>query len=170
MRVSNPLNKDLRWAKKCELGIQAYALFNHINPDTETDGLTEDSHLCSRLYLHKWEFFVSLDDWASFTSFLAKGLARLLCFFEVALAILLTLSGVFEAGVYGGKIKLWLRSNAFQTVLPSYQWWWYLCEATGRLKADDILLLFIMKSLVFVLQGMGSPFVMNEPAFLDAHR
>lgn len=82
--------------------------------------------MCDEAHSHKWDDFGSLEDSASFASFLEaavlsfleSGSTRLFCFLEVALAILLILSSVAEAGMDRGQLKLWLEDKCFQRWLP----------------------------------------------------
>lgn len=107
-------------ARRCGL-VWKYMLspsLGNLNPEMEWL-----KTFCGRLHLQRWDGLGSLEDWASFPSFLLSfldsGSARLFCFFEGALAILLILNNAAEADKYGSRMQVWLRRTGFNATLPS---------------------------------------------------
>lgn len=132
---------------KMWLDMQVHALSDYMNLKSN-DGRS-NSHVYGRLYLHRCDDFGSLEDWPSFPSFLPafldSGSALLFCFFEGALAILLTLSGATEADMDGCKVQLWLRTNVFTTLpctVDINRNWWCL-QGNGAPESGQYLLLLL---------------------------
>lgn len=119
LRVSNLLDSEATVARRCGL-VDAHALPQLRKPYPEMEWLRT---LRGRPHLQRWDCLGSLEDWASFPSFfpsfLDSGSARLFCFLEGALAILLTLNNAAEADKYESRMQVWLRRTGFNATLPS---------------------------------------------------